>query len=38
MVRWEVQSPVLAETGAQLEAMEECKTSRRDERETDCGP
>ena len=38
MVRWRVRQAVLAETKKELETMEECKTSRRDEGETDCGP
>ena len=38
MVRQRVQLSVLAEVGEELEAVEECETSRRDEREANCSP
>ena len=38
VVRWGIRQTILAETRKELEAVEACKTGRRGERETDCGP
>ena len=37
MVRWRVQSSVLAEAREELEVVEKCETGRRGKGETNCG-